>query len=128
MDRRVGFLALRVEARRRVGRDHVGQYTAVFWRLVGHCRRCRREDDAQPGRPEPWCHGLPPVRLGRVARPIASSYSGDTKVAIVFGPKSVFGGSSGATDPSPEPDPGPIAGFLWLDLRILVLYPSEPVS
>src|SRR5262252_2189028 len=56
VDRRIGFLALRVETRRRVRRDHVGQYTAVFRRLVGHCRHSGREGNAQDGRPEPWCH------------------------------------------------------------------------
>ena len=77
-------LALRVETRRRVRRDHVGQYTAVFRRLVGRCRRCRREGDAQASRPERWCHRFPPVPLDRVARPVPSSYSGNTKMPIVL--------------------------------------------
>src|SRR3974390_1440884 len=63
--------------------------------------------DAQTRRPERWCHRIPPVRLGSAARPIASSYSGNTQMLIVLTPKTVFAGSSGATDPSPYPDPGP---------------------
>src|SRR5262252_724462 len=84
VDRRIGFLALRVETWRRVRRDHVGQYTAIFPRLVGHRRRSGRKGNAKGGRPEPWCHRLPPVRLGRVARPIPPSYSENTKMPIVF--------------------------------------------
>src|SRR5215468_3980121 len=102
MQGRKGALAVGVEARRRVRRDHVSKYTAVFRRLVGHRWHCRHQGDAQAGRPERWCHRFPPVRSGRVARPIASSYSGNTKMPIVLGPKTVFGGSSVATDPSPE--------------------------
>ena len=33
----------------------------------------------EAGRPDRWCRRFPPVRLGRVARPIASSYRGDTE-------------------------------------------------
>src|SRR5499427_8237150 len=94
MHGRKGALAVGVEARRRVRRDHVSKYTAVFRRLVGHRWHCRHQGDAQDGRPERWCHRFPPVRLGRVARPIASSYSENTKMPIVLGPKTGLGGPS----------------------------------
>ena len=44
MNRRVGLLALRVEARRRICRNYVGQSATVFWRLLG--RRWRRRGGA----------------------------------------------------------------------------------
>ena len=53
-------LALRVETRRRVRRDHVGECAAVFRCLVGHRRRCRRERDGEARRPKPWCHHFLP--------------------------------------------------------------------
>ena len=35
MDGRIGGLAMTVEARRRVRRNHIGERAAVFWRLAG---------------------------------------------------------------------------------------------
>ncbi len=45
MDRRVGLLAMPVEARRRIGRDHIGQDAAVLRRLVGRGRHDQRHRD-----------------------------------------------------------------------------------
>src|SRR5215469_5125758 len=41
VDRRVGLLTMRVKARRRVRRYHIGQAAAALWLLVSH-RRCRQ--------------------------------------------------------------------------------------
>ena len=63
MDRRVGLLAMRVKARRRVGRDHVGQGSTVFrglFVLPGRSGKRRRPEHCG----QRYClnvHCLPPV-------------------------------------------------------------------
>ena len=47
MHRREGLLAMPVEARRRVGRDHIGQRAAAFRRLVGRERRGGRDSSGE---------------------------------------------------------------------------------
>ncbi len=69
--RREGALAVRVEARRRVGRDHVGQGAAVFRALLLRRRRHRRgEDNRQSGSATRISAypSLPPVPLTRPRR------------------------------------------------------------
>jgi hypothetical protein len=51
-----GALAVRVEARRRVGRDHVGQRAAALWRLLGHRGRCEGQPGDQRGDGTPKHH------------------------------------------------------------------------
>ena len=43
VNRRKRPLAMAVEARRRIGRDHVGQHAALFWRLRGDRRQAYRQ-------------------------------------------------------------------------------------
>ena len=87
VDRRIGLLALRVKARRRVRRDHVGQGAAIFRRLFLRPRGCRRHEgdtETYGPEPEPWFHRYSPVRSTPVAGSVCSPYRRYAKMSIVL--------------------------------------------